>query len=77
MDKDLERRFLETLSRSLVSLPFDVKVLLEAVSDPELEHAVRAADLPDARQLIVEPRAGTVDCDCIYWPTLCRGAPAR
>jgi hypothetical protein len=41
MDKDLERSFLETLSKALVSLPFDLKVLLEAVSDPELEHSVR------------------------------------
>lgn len=41
MDKDIERRFLETLSIALVSLPFDVKVLLEAVSDPDLEHSVR------------------------------------
>lgn len=41
MDKDLERRFLETLSRGLVSLPFDLKVLLEAVSDPDLEQGVR------------------------------------
>lgn len=41
MDKDLERRFLETLSKSLVSLPYDLKVLLEAVSDPDLEHSVR------------------------------------
>ena len=38
MDKDVERNFLETLSRALVSLPFDVKVLLEGVSDPDLEH---------------------------------------
>ncbi len=41
MDKEVERRFLETLSRALVSLPFDVKVLLEGVSDSDLEHAVR------------------------------------
>src|SRR5205823_3266142 len=41
MDKDLERIFLETLSKALVSLPFDVKVLLEAVADPDLEHSVR------------------------------------
>jgi hypothetical protein len=41
MDKDLERRFLETVSQGLVSLPFDLKVLLEAVSDPDLEHGVR------------------------------------
>jgi hypothetical protein len=41
MDKDLERRFLETLSKALVSLPFDLKVLLEAVADPDLEHAMR------------------------------------
>ena len=36
MDKDLERRFLETISRTLVSLPFDLKLLLEAVADSDL-----------------------------------------
>jgi hypothetical protein len=41
MDKELERRFLETISRTLVSLPFDLKVLLEAVADPDLEHGIR------------------------------------
>jgi len=41
MEKDIERTFLETLSRALVSLPFDLKVLLEGVSDPDLERDVR------------------------------------
>jgi hypothetical protein len=41
MDKDLERGFLEVYSKALVSLPFDVKVLIEAVSDADLEHGVR------------------------------------
>jgi len=41
MDKEIERSFLELLSRGLVSLPFDLKVLLEAVADADLEHAVR------------------------------------
>ncbi len=41
MDKDQERSFIETLARALVSLPFDLKVLLEAVADPDLEHGVR------------------------------------
>jgi hypothetical protein len=41
MEKDLERSFLETLARGLVSLPFDLKILLEAVSDPDLEHDAR------------------------------------
>ena len=41
MDKELERSFLETISRTLVALPFDVKVLLEAVANPDLEHDVR------------------------------------
>ena len=36
MDKDNERAFLETMSKALVSLPFDLKVLLEAVADPDL-----------------------------------------
>jgi len=41
MDKDIERSFLDLLARGLVSLPFDLKVLLEAVSDADLEHTVR------------------------------------
>jgi hypothetical protein len=41
MEKDLERSFLETLARTLVSLPFDLKILLEAVSDPDLDHGAR------------------------------------
>jgi hypothetical protein len=60
MDKDLERSFLETLARALVSLPFDLKILLEAVSDPDLDR--------DARELaaaavvyIIAPRDGNVE----------------
>lgn len=60
MDKEIERRLLETLSRALVALPFDVKVLLEAVSDPDLEH--------DAREIaaatvvhIITPKDGNVE----------------
>ena len=60
MDKDLERRFLETLSRALVSLPFDVKVLLEAVSDPELEHAVREVAAATVIH-VVTPKEGNVE----------------
>jgi hypothetical protein len=60
MDKDLERSFLETLSRALVSLPFDVKVLLEAVSDPELEHAVR--EIAAATVIhVITPKEGNVE----------------
>ena len=60
MDKDLERRFLETLSRALVSLPFDVKVLLEAVSDPDLEHAVREIAAATVVHVIT-PKEGNVE----------------
>ncbi len=60
MDKDLERSFLETLSRALVSLPFDVKVLLEAVSDPDLEHAVRETAAATVIHIIT-PKEGNVD----------------
>jgi hypothetical protein len=60
MDKDLERRFLETLSRALVSLPFDVKVLLEAVSDPELEHDVREVAAATVVHVIT-PKEGNVE----------------
>lgn len=60
MDKDLERSFLETLSRALVSLPFDVKVLLEGVSDPDLEHNVR--ELCAATVVhIISPKDGNVE----------------
>ena len=60
MDKDQERSFLETLARALVSLPFDLKVLLEAVSDPDLEHEVR--EIAAAAVVhIISPREGNVD----------------
>jgi hypothetical protein len=60
MDKDLERSFLETLSRALVSLPFDVKVLLEAVSDPDLEHAVREIAAATVVH-VISPKEGNVE----------------
>ena len=60
MDKDLERRFLETLSQGLISLPFDLKVLLEAVSDPDLDHGVREAAAA-AVVHIINPKDGNVD----------------
>ena len=60
MDKDLERSFLETLARALVSLPFDLKVLLEAVSDPDLEHDVREIAAA-AVVYIITPREGNVE----------------
>ena len=41
MDKDLRERFSRGLFEGAGSLPFDVKVLLEAVSDADLEHGVR------------------------------------
>jgi hypothetical protein len=60
MDKEVERRFLETLSRALVSLPFDVKVLLEGVADPDLEHSVR--ELAAATVVhIINPKDGNVE----------------
>ena len=33
MDKEIERAFLDTIAKALVSLPFDLKILLEAVAD--------------------------------------------
>jgi len=60
MEKDQERSFLETLARSLVSLPFDLKVLLEAVSDPDLEHEVREIAAA-AVVYIISPREGNID----------------
>ena len=60
MDKDLERSFLETLSKALVSLPFDVKVLLEAVADPDLEHSVREIAAATVVHVIA-PKEGNVE----------------
>ncbi|MDB4971419.1 MAG: hypothetical protein JWN44_7108 [Myxococcales bacterium] len=41
MGKEAERPFLEKVSEYLLSLPFDLKILQEAVSDPELERDAR------------------------------------
>jgi hypothetical protein len=60
MDKELERRFLETISRTLVSLPFDVKILLEAVADSDLEHAAREMAAATVVHIIT-PKDGNVD----------------
>jgi len=60
MDKDQERSFLETLARVLVSLPFDLKLLLEAISDPDLEHEVRELAAAAVVYIIV-PREGNVE----------------
>ncbi len=60
MDKDQERAFLEVYSKALVSLPFDVKVLLEAVADADLEHAVREMAASAVVHIIV-PKDGNVD----------------
>jgi len=60
MDKDQERSFVETLARALVSLPFDLKVLLEAVSDPDLEHDAREIAAA-AVVYIISPREGNVE----------------
>lgn len=60
MDKDLERSFLETVSKGLVSLPFDLKILLEAVSDADLEHSIR--ELAAAAVVhIITSKDGNVD----------------
>jgi hypothetical protein len=60
MDKDIERTFLETMSKALVSLPFDLKVLLEAVADPDLERDVR--ELAAATVVhVITPKDGNVD----------------
>jgi len=60
MDKDNERAFLETMSKALVSLPFDLKVLLEAVADPDLERPVR--ELAAATVVhVITPKDGNVE----------------
>lgn len=65
MDKDQERSFLETLARALVSLPFDLKVLLEAVSDPDLERDVRETAAA-AVVYILSPREGATEAYLRY-----------
>ena len=60
MDKDTERTFLETMSTTLVSLPFDLKVLLEAVADSDLERSVR--ELAAATVVhVITPKDGNVE----------------
>lgn len=41
MDKEAERAFLDRISEYLLSLPFDLKILQEAVTDPDLERGAR------------------------------------
>jgi hypothetical protein len=60
MDKELERTFLDTISRTLVSLPFDLKILLEAVADSDLEQGTR--ELAAATVVhVITPKEGNVD----------------
>jgi hypothetical protein len=60
MEKDIERSLLEILARTLVSLPFDLKILLEAVSDPDLDHGAREVAAA-AVVYIIAPREGNVE----------------
>lgn len=55
-----ERTFLETMSRALVSLPFDLKILLEAVADSDLERGVRELAAGTVVHVIT-PKDGNVD----------------
>jgi len=55
-----ERTFLETMSRALVSLPFDLKILLEAVADPDLERSVREMAAGTVVHMIT-PKDGNVE----------------
>jgi hypothetical protein len=52
--------FLETMSKALVSLPFDLKILLEAVADSDLERAVREVAAGTVVHVIT-PKDGNVD----------------
>jgi hypothetical protein len=60
MDKELERGFLDAYARALVSLPFDVKVLLEALSDADLEHGVREVAAATIVH-VINPKDGNVE----------------
>jgi hypothetical protein len=55
-----ERTFLETMSRALVSRPFDLKILLEAVADSDLERAAREIAAGTVVHVIT-PKDGNVD----------------
>src|ERR1044071_342474 len=60
MDKDIERAFLDMIAKALVSLPFDLKILLEAVADSDLERAVR--ELAAATVVhVITPKDGNVE----------------
>ena len=41
MGKEAERPFLEKVGEYLLSLPFDLKILQEAVTDPDLDRSAR------------------------------------
>ena len=60
MEKDIERSLLEILARTLVSLPFDLKILLEAVSDLDLDHGAREVAAA-AVVYIIAPREGNIE----------------
>jgi hypothetical protein len=60
MEKDVERSFIDTLARALGSLPFDLKILLEAVSDPDLDHGAREVAAA-AVVSIIAPREGNIE----------------
>ncbi len=65
MEKETERTFLDTLAKALVSLPFDVKVLLEAVAEPDLEHDLR--EMAAAAVVhIISPKDGNVEPSIRY-----------
>ena len=55
-----ERMFLETMSRALVSLPFDLKILLEAVADSDLERGMRELAAGTVVHVIT-PKDGNVE----------------
>jgi hypothetical protein len=55
-----ERNFLETMSKALVSLPFDLKILLEAVADSDLERGAREVAAGTVVHVIT-PKDGNVD----------------
>ena len=55
-----ERMFLDTMSRALVSLPFDLKILLEAVADSDLERGVRELAAGTVVHVIT-PKDGNVE----------------
>lgn len=62
--REVERRFLSTVSSWLCSLPHDLRVLFEAKDEPNLEREAREA-AAGAILYVLSPEAGSTDPDFV------------